>query len=266
MTAMNSTAPGPAPDSAASPLADRSDALAALVERVAAGTVAVLGRRGTLATAIVWRPGLVVTAAHVFRRSPAAITLVGGDGKTVEATLVGIDSSTDLALFRLADDGRRCRRAGHAGDAAGVRAGHFVDRRRPQRRRRPDRQPGHRQPRRRPLADLARRPPRPPDPPRRRRLRRPLRRAGRRCPRRGDRRRHRGAVAQLRHRRAGVDRLARRRRPCSRNGHVARPWLGIGAQPVPLPERGGRRRRRRRRAACSSPRSRPAGRPSAPAS
>ena len=70
----------------------------------------------TLGSGVVWRPGLVVTAAHVFRRTPAAMTLVGADGKTVEATLVGIDSSTDLALFRLADDGAPPALA--AGDAS----------------------------------------------------------------------------------------------------------------------------------------------------
>ena len=127
MTAMNSsTVPGPAPDSAGLPLADRSDALAALVEHLAAGTFAVRGRRGTLATATVWQPGIVVTAAHVFRRSPAAITLVGGDGKTVEATLVGLDSSTDLALFRLAVDDAAAFAPVTTGDAGSVRAGHFV--------------------------------------------------------------------------------------------------------------------------------------------
>jgi S1-C subfamily serine protease len=125
MSAMNSSSsPGPAP--AASPLADRSDALADLVARLAASTFAVRGRRGTLATATVWQPGLVVTAAHVFRRSPAAITLVGGDGRSVEATLAGLDSSTDLALFRLAVADAGAFAPPVLGDAATVRAGHFV--------------------------------------------------------------------------------------------------------------------------------------------
>ena len=107
-------------------LAAHSDALAALVDRVGASTFAVRGRRGTLATAVVWQPGLVVTAAHVFRRAPAAITLVGADGKSVEAALVGIDSSTDLALFRLAVSDAAAFPPVAAGDAAGVRAGSFV--------------------------------------------------------------------------------------------------------------------------------------------
>ncbi|MEP7301665.1 MAG: S1C family serine protease [Caldimonas sp.] len=124
---MNSTtAAGPAPDLPSSPLAAHSAALAALVDRVAASTFAVRGRRGTLASAAVWQPGLVVTAAHVFRRAPAAISLVGAEGQTVEATLVGTDSSTDLALFRLAVADAAAYAPVAAGDATGLRAGHFV--------------------------------------------------------------------------------------------------------------------------------------------
>ena len=120
----SSTAAAPAPDS--SPLATHSDALAALVGTVAASTFAVHGRRGTLATAVVWQAGLVVTAAHVFRRAPAAITLVGAEGRTLEATLVGLDSSTDIALFRLAVSDASAFAPVVTGDAAGVRAGHFA--------------------------------------------------------------------------------------------------------------------------------------------
>ena len=124
---MNSnTAAGADPGASASPFAADSDALATLVQTVAASTFAVRGRRGTLATAVVWQPGLVVTAAHVFRRAPAAITLVGVEGRTVEATLVGIDTSTDIALFRLALADTAAFAPVALGDAAGLRAGHFV--------------------------------------------------------------------------------------------------------------------------------------------
>jgi len=122
----SSTTAGPAPQPSTPAFAAHSDALAALVERVAASTFAVRGRRGTLATAVVWQPGLVVTAAHVFRRAPAAITLVGAEGQSVEATLVGLDSSTDIALFRLAITDGTAFPAIVTGDAAGVRAGHVV--------------------------------------------------------------------------------------------------------------------------------------------
>src|SRR6185437_4097793 len=71
-----------------------------------------------------WRDGVVVTAAHVFRRAPAATTLVGQGGATYEATLAGIDSSTDVAVFRVV--GGAALRAIEVGDAAGLRAGHLA--------------------------------------------------------------------------------------------------------------------------------------------
>ncbi|MGZ5265911.1 MAG: S1C family serine protease [Caldimonas sp.] len=119
---MNSNSAAPA----ANPLAAHSQALAAIVDTVGASTFAVRGRRGTLATGVVWRPGLVVTAAHVFRRAPATVTLVGAEGKSVEATLVGFDVSTDIALFRLAAGDASAFPAAALGDAAGVRAGHVA--------------------------------------------------------------------------------------------------------------------------------------------
>jgi len=106
------------------PLRAHSDRMAAIVDEVGTAALAVLGRRGAIASAGVWRPGLVVTAAHVFRRTPAAVTLVGGEARSLAATLVGIDSSTDLALFRLADEG--AARPLRGGEAAPVRAGHLA--------------------------------------------------------------------------------------------------------------------------------------------
>jgi serine protease Do len=113
-------------DSAAAtdPLRTHSDRIARLVDDLGAATVAVLGRRGAIASGCVWRPGLVVTAAHVFRRTPAALTLVDAAGRSLAATLVGIDSSTDLALFRLADEAAVPALA--LGGAAPVRAGHLA--------------------------------------------------------------------------------------------------------------------------------------------
>jgi len=113
-----------APDSASDALRAQSDRIAAIVDEIGAATVAVLGRRHTLASGVVWRAGLVITAAHVFRRTPAAVTLVAAGGKTLEATLVGIDSATDLALFRLADADALAPLG--AGDAASLRAGHMA--------------------------------------------------------------------------------------------------------------------------------------------
>ena len=103
-----------------------SDRIAGIVDQVGAGTVAVLGRRGAIASGCVWRAGLIVTAAHVFRRTPAAVTLVADGGRELPATLVGIDSPTDLALFRLAVTDGAAFPPVVTGDAAGVRAGHSV--------------------------------------------------------------------------------------------------------------------------------------------
>ena len=94
------------------PLRVHSDRVAEIVDQLGAATVAVVGRRGALASGCVWRPGLVVTAAHVFRRTPAALTLVD------------VDSSTDLALFRLAEADAVAPLA--FVPAAPVRAGHFA--------------------------------------------------------------------------------------------------------------------------------------------
>lgn len=106
------------------PLAATSDALAALVERTARSSFAIAGRGDhALASAVLWRPGIAVSVAHVHRRTPAAVTLVGEGGQRVSATLAGIDSATDLAVFRLADAGGI---EPVLGDAAGVRAGQLV--------------------------------------------------------------------------------------------------------------------------------------------
>jgi S1-C subfamily serine protease len=108
----------------ASTLAAHSQALAALVDKLGASTLAVRGRRHAVASGVVWRDGIVVTAAHVFRRTPAAATLIDAAGNSIEATLVGIDSSTDLAVFRIV--GQHALPPATIGDAASVRAGHFA--------------------------------------------------------------------------------------------------------------------------------------------
>ena len=65
-------------DPGTNPLIAISDALATVVDNVGKSTLAVRGRRRGVASAVVWRPGILVTAAHVFRRAPAAVSLVRG--------------------------------------------------------------------------------------------------------------------------------------------------------------------------------------------
>jgi S1-C subfamily serine protease len=105
-------------------LAALSDALADLVDRTAPTVLALRGCGGrAIAAATVWRDGtLAVTAAHALRHSPAAVTLVGAGGASVDATVVGTDASTDLALLRLPES----RPTIGVGDATAVRAGQLV--------------------------------------------------------------------------------------------------------------------------------------------
>lgn len=111
-------------NASSNPLAACSDALASLAASVGASTMCVPGRHGrALATAVMWRPGIAVTVAHVFRRTPAALSLVGADGAVADATLAGIDSSTDIAAFRVAET---TAPVAALGDAAALKAGSLV--------------------------------------------------------------------------------------------------------------------------------------------
>jgi S1-C subfamily serine protease len=85
----------------ASLLGQLSDELADAVERAASSTVTVHARRRMPATGIVWSPdGLIVSANHVVERSDD-ITIGLPDGRSVDATLVGRDPGTDLAVLRV---------------------------------------------------------------------------------------------------------------------------------------------------------------------
>src|SRR3984957_497371 len=106
----------------ANPLVALSDHAAQLVERAAAGIVAVHGggRRSTSGTH--WRPGIIVTAEEVLERDEGIkVTLPGG--RLVEATLAGRDPTTDVAVLRFQPDGLA---AAQTAGAASLRAGHVV--------------------------------------------------------------------------------------------------------------------------------------------
>ena len=79
-------------------LSDLSRDLASSVERASASVVAIHGRPRISSSGVVWRPGLVVTADAALRRDEdIRVTMPGGN--TVPATLKGRDVSTDLALL-----------------------------------------------------------------------------------------------------------------------------------------------------------------------
>jgi len=78
-----------------------SNEFAAAAEAVGPSVVAIYARRWMPGSGVVWRQGVVVTADHNIRREED-ITIVGADGKTTKAELVGRDPSTDLAVLKLA--------------------------------------------------------------------------------------------------------------------------------------------------------------------
>jgi len=87
------------------PLQALSDSVASTVEKVGMSTVALRGRgRRALGCGVVWRTGMMVTVAHAFGRVPATVSVITAQQAGVDATLVGTDPPTDLAVFRLPDD------------------------------------------------------------------------------------------------------------------------------------------------------------------
>lgn len=81
-------------------LAAFSEGLAEAVERAGAAVVRVDARRRQSASGVVWAAdGLVLTADHVLERDDD-LTVGLPDGRAVDATIVGRDPGTDLALLR----------------------------------------------------------------------------------------------------------------------------------------------------------------------
>lgn len=58
------------------------------------------GARST-SSAVVWRPGVLVTVRQSIRRRDGARVILSGSDKPIDATLAGIDPGTDLAVLRV---------------------------------------------------------------------------------------------------------------------------------------------------------------------
>jgi S1-C subfamily serine protease len=84
----------------ANELAAFSDELAVVVARAGQGVVAVHARPRFSSSGVFWRPGIVVTAEHTIRREEE-ITVTLPDGKNVPATLAGTDPGTDIAVLKV---------------------------------------------------------------------------------------------------------------------------------------------------------------------
>ena len=84
----------------ANELAALSNELAAAVERAGRSVVAVHARPRFSSSGVIWRPGVIVTAEHTIRREEE-ITVTLPDGANRPVTLAGSDAGTDLAVLKL---------------------------------------------------------------------------------------------------------------------------------------------------------------------
>lgn len=85
-------------------LTEVSDALAQATERAAAHLVAVHTEPRGSWSGVIWRAGIIVTTEHALRREEE-IQVTLPDGRVAAATLVGRDPSTDIAVLKCAEAG-----------------------------------------------------------------------------------------------------------------------------------------------------------------
>ena len=78
---------------------DLSNALAGAVATAARSVFAVHGRPRLPSTGVLWRPGLVVTASHTVE-SDRVVTLMTPDGQSISAQVAGRDPGLDVAVLR----------------------------------------------------------------------------------------------------------------------------------------------------------------------
>jgi len=89
----------------ANELAALSQELAGAVEAASKHVVAIHARPRFSSSGVFWRPGVIVTAEHTLRREED-ITVTLPDGSNVAATLAGTDAGTDLAVLRVEGAGQ----------------------------------------------------------------------------------------------------------------------------------------------------------------
>ena len=105
---------------AVSALSELSSQLAAAVESAGKSVVAIHARRRIPSSGVIWRDGVIVSASHTVRsEGEIAVTLPGGE--SVNASIAGRDSATDLIVLRV--KGNATVKAAPRGDASTVRVG-----------------------------------------------------------------------------------------------------------------------------------------------
>jgi S1-C subfamily serine protease len=106
----------------ASTLLALSNDLADAVARAGKSIAAVNARPRITSSGVHWRQDLIVTAEHTVQRDEE-ITLTLPDGQTVKPELVGRDSSTDLAVLKLSSADLP---VAEIGDANNLKIGHLA--------------------------------------------------------------------------------------------------------------------------------------------
>lgn len=96
--------------------------LANAVERAGSAVVAVNARRRIPSSGVHWRSGVIVTTDQSVKRDEE-ITVTLPDSRTVPATLAGRDSSTDLAVLKLQDADLP---TAEIGDTSSLKVGHVI--------------------------------------------------------------------------------------------------------------------------------------------
>lgn len=108
---------------ASSALANFSNELGGIAEKVGRSVVGVYGRRRRPSSGVVWRKGVVITSEHGLR-GVEEITVSTGEDRNFTATLAGRDAGMDLAVLRVGDD--IAAPVPEFGDSAELKLGHFV--------------------------------------------------------------------------------------------------------------------------------------------
>ena len=107
----------------ASVIENMSNELAKMVELAGPGVVRVEGRRRMPASGIIWsKDGVIVTAHHVLEREDRLRVGFGGEEK-IDAQLVGRDPSTDLAVLKTEQKGLT---PADWAELEGLKVGHLV--------------------------------------------------------------------------------------------------------------------------------------------
>ena len=97
-----------------SQLIELSNALAQATDRAATNTVAVHAEARGSSSGVIWRSGIIVTSEHALRRDDE-IHVTLPDGRVVPAILAGRDPSTDLAVLKYAEAATPVTEFGDAG-------------------------------------------------------------------------------------------------------------------------------------------------------